>query len=85
MFSALAALIVMFTWAIRRSVYGVPAVAVLNTLVFLCVFENMLAFTGMVMQLFWMLVFAQFFPRPRKTKACQDRHQENGDRRRATY
>ena len=76
MFGALAVVVVMFTWAIGGSAYAVPAIAVLSTLVLLCIFENMLSFTGMVMQLFWMLVFMWLYPRSRIVKAGQDRQQD---------
>ena len=63
MFCALSALAIGFSWMVKGSSYVIPALAVQNTLVFLCVFENMLSFTGMVMQMFWMLVFIKLWPR----------------------
>ncbi|MBB6584424.1 O-antigen polymerase [Ralstonia solanacearum] len=72
MFAALAVVVVCFTWLIGGTRYAVPAIATLNTLVLLCVFENMLSFTGMVMQLFWLLVFAQCFPRPPTVETGRD-------------
>ncbi|WP_430504064.1 hypothetical protein ACQZ3W_01490 [Ralstonia pseudosolanacearum] len=79
MFFALAGVVGVFTWLLGGSSYAVPAIATLNTLVLLCIFENMLSFTGMVMQLFWLLVFAQFFPRSRVGEAGQDRHDDAGE------
>ncbi len=72
MFAALAVVVVCFTWLIGGTRYAVPAIATLNTLVLLCVFENMLSFTGMVMQLFWLLVFAQCFPRSPTVETGRD-------------
>ncbi|CAH0447415.1 hypothetical protein [Ralstonia syzygii] len=73
-FAVLAVVVVIFTWLIAGSSYAIPAIATLNTLVLLCIFENMLSFTGMVMQPFWLLVFAQFFPRSRIMAVGQERH-----------
>lgn len=84
MFCVLAIVAVVFTWTIGGSSYAIPAIATLNTLMLLCIFENMLSFTGMVMQLFWMLVFAQLLPRLRIVKAGQDRHQDAGRQSNAT-
>lgn len=81
MFFVLSGVVVVFTWLMGGSPYAVPAIATLNTMVLLCIFENMLSFTGMVMQLFWMLVFAQFFPRSRIVETGQDRHQQASDQR----
>ena len=39
-----------------RSSYSVPGLALLNTFVVFCVFDNMIAFTGMSLQLMWLLL-----------------------------
>lgn len=62
MFVSLAVLVIVFMWLVSGTSYAIPATAVLNTLVLLCVFENMLSFTGMVMQIFWIMVFIKLWP-----------------------
>jgi hypothetical protein len=56
MFMTLAVTILVYVNLIRRSIYRVPALALLNILVVFCVFDNMIAFTGMSLQLLWILL-----------------------------
>jgi oligosaccharide repeat unit polymerase len=58
MFAALASLILLYTVFMSETVFAVPAMALLNTLVVFCVFDNMIAFTGMSLQLVWLVVLA---------------------------
>jgi oligosaccharide repeat unit polymerase len=61
MFSMLAAFILLYVVFMSQTAYAVPALALLNTLVVFCVFDNMIAFTGMSLQLAWLM----FMPAPR--------------------
>ena len=57
MFALLTLLIVVYLQLIVRTPYAVPCLALLNTLVVFCAFQNMIAFTGVILQLFWPLFF----------------------------
>jgi len=56
MFVLLAALILAYLQLIRGSPYGVPCLALLNTFVVFCTFQNMIAYTGLFIQLIWPLI-----------------------------
>lgn len=60
MYLALSTLIGLYVFAIKNNPFKLPALALLNTLVFFCIFDNMIAFTGMIGQLFWPLVMPLF-------------------------
>lgn len=57
LFAYFTSVIVVYLMLIRASPYRVPALALLNTLVLFSIFDNMLAFTGMSLQLVWPLLF----------------------------
>lgn len=48
--------IIVYIVMIRKSPYRVPALALLNTLVVFCIFDNMISFSGMSLQLAWPLI-----------------------------
>ena len=56
LFTLLAALIVVYLQIIRRSPYRVPCLALLNTFIVFCTFQNMIVFAGLILQLFWPLL-----------------------------
>jgi hypothetical protein len=56
MFIALGSLIVVYLAIILRSPYRVPCLALLNTLVVFCLFNNMIASAAMLPQLVWPLL-----------------------------
>ncbi|MQR01324.1 hypothetical protein [Glaciimonas soli] len=56
MFSFFSLFIIGYLLAIRKSAYSVPALALLNTLIVFSIFDNMIAFTGMSLQLLWPLI-----------------------------
>jgi hypothetical protein len=58
MFAQLCALIAVYLRLIRNSPFRVPCLALLNCLVVFCTFQNMIAFSGVVLQLAWPLIFA---------------------------
>lgn len=60
LFALLAALIVVYLRLIRHSPYRVPCLALLNTFVVLCTFQNMIAFAGLMLQLVWPLVLGSW-------------------------
>ncbi len=62
MFAVLSLLIMVYVFMTWSGPFAVPALSILNTLVLLCIFENMISFTGMIMQLFWPLLLASCFP-----------------------
>jgi len=55
-FAVFVTLLMLYVMAVSRSAYAVPAIAMLNTFVVFCVFDNMIAFTGMSLQLIWMVI-----------------------------
>jgi hypothetical protein len=57
MFTALSLFIVAYLFLISRSPYRVPCLALLNTLVVFCLFNNMLASAAMIPLLVWPLLF----------------------------
>jgi hypothetical protein len=57
MFTALSLFIVAYLFLISRSPYRVPCLALLNTLVAFCLFNNMLVSAAMVPLLVWPLLF----------------------------
>jgi hypothetical protein len=48
-------LIVLYLRLIRHSPYRVPCLALLNTFIVFCTFQNMIAFSGLILQLIWPL------------------------------
>lgn len=48
--------LILFVVPMSMTQWGVPALALLNTLVVFCVFDNMIAFTGMSLQVIWLVV-----------------------------
>lgn len=62
MAAMLFAFIMFYLLVMSMTAYAVPALALLNTLVVFCVFDNMVAFTGMSLQLAW-LMFIPFVRR----------------------
>lgn len=56
MFSWLVALILVYLALIAKSPYRVPCLALLNTLIVFCVFDNMIAITAMSLPLAWPLL-----------------------------
>ncbi|MBU9579621.1 hypothetical protein KTE26_14395 [Ralstonia mannitolilytica] len=58
MFAALSLLIVGYTFLIRRTRFAVPGIALLNSIVALCIFENMLSQTGVIGALAWPFVLS---------------------------
>jgi hypothetical protein len=56
MFTALSLFIVIYLFLISRSPYRVPSLALLNTLVAFCLFNNMLASAAMIPLLVWPLL-----------------------------
>ena len=67
MFSALAALIIIYIVMIRNSPFRVPALALLNVLVVFCLFNNMLAAAVMLPQLVWPLLLPPWKSRGMQT------------------
>lgn len=65
MFASLVVVIFLYVKLIENSAYQVPALALLNTLIVFCIFDNMIAFTGMSLQLVWLLFFSN-------QKCCPD-------------
>jgi hypothetical protein len=57
MFTALSLFIIAYLFLISRSPYRVPSLALLNTLVVFCLFNNMLASAVMIPLLVWPLLF----------------------------
>jgi hypothetical protein len=55
LFGVLAGLILLYLRLIRHSPYRVPCLALLNTLIVFCTFQNMIAFAGLMLQLVWPL------------------------------
>jgi hypothetical protein len=64
MFAWFMALILVYLALILRSPYRLPCLALLNTLIVFCVFENMIAYTALLMQLVWPLLLG-FLPQSR--------------------
>jgi hypothetical protein len=64
MFAWLMALVLVYLTLILRSPYRLPCLALLNTLIVFCVFENMIAYTALLMQLVWPLLLG-FLWQPR--------------------
>jgi oligosaccharide repeat unit polymerase len=58
MFASLVAGIFIYVKLIENSAYRVPALALLNTLIVFCIFDNMITFSGMSLQLAWLLFFS---------------------------
>jgi hypothetical protein len=56
MFYWLIMCILLYLWMILKSPYGVPSLALLNTLIFFCTFDNMIAQTFLGLQLIWPLL-----------------------------
>jgi hypothetical protein len=56
MFLILSAFILVYLMMTRETIYQVPCLALLNTLVVFCLFNNMLASTAMIPQLAWPLL-----------------------------
>jgi hypothetical protein len=54
-FALLATLILVYLRLTRHSPYRVPCLALLNTFVLFCTFQNMIAYTGLLLQLIWPL------------------------------
>lgn len=52
--------ILLYLRMILKSRYGVPSLALLNTLIFFCTFDNMIAQTFLVFQLIWPLLLPLF-------------------------
>jgi hypothetical protein len=61
--------IMLYVKLMSHSAYAVPALALTNTLVVFCVFDNMIAFTGMSLQLAWLL----FMPASRRIQRLKNR------------
>ncbi|HEV7877816.1 hypothetical protein [Bradyrhizobium sp.] len=55
LFTLFAALIVVYLQLIRRSAYREPCLAQLNMFIVFCTFQNMIAFSGLILQLVWPL------------------------------
>jgi hypothetical protein len=68
LFGLLAVLIVLYLRLIRHSPYRVPCLALLNTFVVFCTFQNMIAFAGLILQLIWPL-FLGSWPFRRRSEA----------------
>lgn len=58
MYAALALLIIVYLHLVIRSPYAVPCLALLNMLVVFCTFQNMIAFSGVILQLVWPLLLS---------------------------
>jgi oligosaccharide repeat unit polymerase len=56
MFCWLIACILLYLRLILKSAYGVPSLALLNTLIFFCTFDNMIAQSFLALQLIWPLL-----------------------------
>jgi hypothetical protein len=56
LFTLFVALIVVYLQLIRRSAYAVPCLAQLNMFIVFCTFQNMIAFSGVILQLIWPLL-----------------------------
>lgn len=71
LFALLALLIVVYLQLIRRSPYRVPCLALLNTFIVFCTFQNMIAFAGLILQLVWPLFLGpwRFGARSRPARA----------------
>jgi hypothetical protein len=68
LFTLFVSLIVVYLQLIRRSAYRVPCLAQLNMFIVFCTFQNMIAFSGLILQLVWPL----FLP-ARQPEAPSDR------------
>jgi hypothetical protein len=68
LFILLAGLILIYLRLIRHSPYRVPCLALLNTFIVLCTFQNMIAFAGLILQLIWPL-FLGSWPFHRRNNA----------------
>ena len=68
MFITLSSFIIVYLLLILRSPYRVPCLALLNTLVVFCLFNNMLAATVLLPQLIWPLLFPPWHLRLRSNK-----------------
>jgi hypothetical protein len=68
LFGLLAVLIVLYLRLIRHSPYRVPCLALLNTFIVFCTFQNMIAFAGLILQLIWPL-FLGSWPFRRRSEA----------------
>lgn len=69
LFAELFSLIILYIWLIRNSPYRVPCLALLNTFIVFCTFQNMISYTALLMQLVWPL----FIPHWTKGRAPQPR------------
>ena len=56
LFTLFASLVVVYLQLIRHSPYRVPCLALLNMFVVFCTFQNMIAFSGLILQLVWPLL-----------------------------
>lgn len=58
MFAQFCALIAVYLRLIRNSPFRVPCLALLNCFVVFCTFANMIAFSGVILQLVWPIVLS---------------------------
>ncbi len=56
LFTLFASLVVVYLQLIRYSPYRVPCLALLNMFIVFCTFQNMIAFSGLILQLVWPLL-----------------------------
>jgi len=60
-FLYLSLIIILYTRIIKNSIYSVPSLALLNTLIVFCIFDNMITFSGMMLQLCWLPFLNKIF------------------------
>lgn len=58
MMGCLFSLIFIFIKLMWKSKYFVPALALINTLVVFCIFDNMIAFDGVILQIIWIILLS---------------------------
>ena len=67
LFVTLSSFVILYLLLIRRSPYRVPCLALLNTLVAFCLFNNMLASGAMLPQMIWPLLLPPWWIKARPT------------------
>jgi hypothetical protein len=63
MFGQLCALILIYLRLIRHSPFRMPSLALLNCLIVFCTFQNMIAFSGVLLQIVWPLLLTALLAR----------------------
>lgn len=63
MFGALCALIVVYLRLMRHSPFRLPALALLNCVIVFCTFQNMIAFSGVLLQIVWPVLLTALLAR----------------------